>query len=326
MQEAKRSHVIRMAHVLTLAAVLGLAGPAAWGQAIRTWVSGTGDDTFPCSRTAPCKTFAGAMLKTAAGGEINVLDPGSFGAVSITKSITIDGTPFLSGVLASNTTGVTVNAADTDVVILRNLDINGASTTLPGLRGIRFLAGKALYVEGCRIYGFNGNPGRGIDFAPTVASGGVAQLFVTNSDIRENLTVTTGGGIVLTPGAGISVKAVLDNVRIERNNVGLQANPGSAVSARHTTSVANRLDGFNATGNGIAATIFLENCTSSFNGGNGMLATGVAAVIRMTESSITGNALQGIATAASGQVLSFGTNNNDGNTGADGTPTPVAQQ
>jgi hypothetical protein len=325
MQE-KNSFIRRITPVLTFAAMMGLAGSAAWGQATRTWVSGVGDDVNPCSRTAPCKTFAGAISKTAAGGEINVLDPGAFGTVTITKSLTIDGTPFLAGVLASSTTGVTINALGTDVVILRNLDINGAPPNLPGLRGIRFIAGKALYVENCRIYGFNGNPGRGIDFAPSVASGNVAQLFVTNSDIRENLTATTGGGIVLTPAVGISVKAVLDNVRIERNNVGLQANPGSAVIARHTTSVANRLDGFNATGNGTATTIFLDNCTSAFNGDNGLEATGVNAVIRMTQCSITGNGLQGINVAGGGQILSFGTNNNDGNTGLAGVPTPPPQQ
>jgi hypothetical protein len=322
MHEAEKSPFVRTTPVIALAVALGLAGPAVWGQT-RTWVSGVGNDANPCSRTAPCKTFSGAITKTAAGGEINVLDPGAFGTVTITKSITIDGTPLLSGVLAASTTGITVNAATTDVVILRNLDINSAAT---GLRGIRFLVGKALYVEDCRIYGFNGNPGRGIDFAPTAASGNVAQLFVKNSDIRENLTVTTGGGIVLTPAVGISVKAVLNNVNIERNNVGLQANPGSAVTARHTTSVANRLDGFNATGNGTASTIFLDNCTSAFNGSNGMQATGAASIIRMTQCSITGNGLQGVTSAAGGQVLSFGTNNNDGNTGLAGVPTPVAQQ
>jgi hypothetical protein len=321
-----RKSFLRIIPVLTLAAAMSLAGTAVWAQATRTWVSGVGDDINPCSRTAPCKTFAGAISKTAAGGEINVLDSGAFGAVTINKSLTIDGTPFLSGVLASSTTGIIVNATSTDVVILRNLDINGGTAALPGLRGIRFLVGKALYVEDCRIYGFNGNPGRGIDFAPTAASGNVAQLFVKNSDIRENLTVTTGGGIVLTPGVGISVKAELDNVSIVRNNVGLQANPGSAVVARHTTSLANRLDGFNATGNGTASTIFLDNCTSAFNGDNGLQATGAGSVIRMTQCSITGNGLQGVTSAAGGQILSFGTNNNDGNTGLAGVPTPVGQQ
>src|SRR6266576_2121330 len=78
-------------------------------QATRTWVSGVGDDANPCSRTAPCKTFAGAISKTAAGGEISVLDPGGFGAVTITKSITIDGTGNLGGILAAGTTGIRID-------------------------------------------------------------------------------------------------------------------------------------------------------------------------------------------------------------------------
>src|SRR3712207_2348146 len=71
-------------------AVIALVIPAsASAQATRTWVSGVGDDANPCSRTAPCKTFAGAISKTANGGEINCLDPGGFGGVTITKSLTI---------------------------------------------------------------------------------------------------------------------------------------------------------------------------------------------------------------------------------------------
>src|SRR5438093_8689825 len=93
----------------------------AQAQATRTWVSGVGDDVNPCSRTAPCKTFAGAISKTAAHGEIDVLDPGGFGAVTITKSITIDATPFAGGILAALTNGVNVNAGAGDVVTLRGL-------------------------------------------------------------------------------------------------------------------------------------------------------------------------------------------------------------
>src|SRR5437773_11232373 len=107
-------------------------------QASRTWVSGVGDDANPCSRTAPCRTFAGAISKTAAGGEINALDPGGFGAVTITKSIIIDGGNMLAGVLVSGTNGIVVSAAPTDRVVLRGLDINGIGT---GLNGIRFLGG-----------------------------------------------------------------------------------------------------------------------------------------------------------------------------------------
>jgi len=44
----------------------------AHAQAVRTWVSGTGDDANPCSITSPCRTFAGAISKTQAGGVISV--------------------------------------------------------------------------------------------------------------------------------------------------------------------------------------------------------------------------------------------------------------
>ena len=109
----------------------------ATAQATRTWVSGVGDDVNPCSRTAPCKTFAGAISKTAARGEINCIDPGGFGAVTITKSITIDCVGVLAGVLVSGANGIIVNALSTDTVILRNLDINGIGA---GLNGIRVLS------------------------------------------------------------------------------------------------------------------------------------------------------------------------------------------
>src|SRR6476661_3964160 len=90
----------------------------AQAQATRTWVSGVGDDANPCSRTAPCKTFAGAISKTATGGEISVLDPGGFGAVTITKAITINGDGTLAGILASGTNGINVAATATDKVII----------------------------------------------------------------------------------------------------------------------------------------------------------------------------------------------------------------
>src|ERR1700755_3437197 len=101
----------------TFSALVLAAASAAYAQAPRTWVSGVGDDANPCSRTAPCKTFAGAISKTAAGGEISVLDPGGFGAVTITKSITING----DGTLASITTGagtsaIIINAGANDTI------------------------------------------------------------------------------------------------------------------------------------------------------------------------------------------------------------------
>src|SRR6478672_1464327 len=125
----------------------------AHAQASRTWVSGVGDDANPCSRTAPCKTFAGAISKTAAGGEIDALDPGGYGVVTITKSITIDGgSGVVASILSTNTNAIVIAAGSGDSVVLCNLQINGAGTPANvDTRGIKFLSGLRLVVEDCAI-------------------------------------------------------------------------------------------------------------------------------------------------------------------------------
>jgi len=153
---------------LILAAVV-CSTRVANAQATRTWVSGVGDDANPCSRTAPCKTFAGAISKTAPGGEIDALDPGGFGALTITKSITLDGGGGQVGsVLVAGTNGIVVAAATNDVVIIRNMRLNGllgngSGSGNAGINGIRFLTGAALHIENCYTFGFNTN---GIDIEP----------------------------------------------------------------------------------------------------------------------------------------------------------------
>src|SRR5262249_29465993 len=135
---------------LITVAWLAVGTSTANAQASRTWVSGVGDDANPCSRTAPCKTFAGAISKTAAGGEIDALDPGGFGAVTITKAITIDGGGGqVASILVSGTNAIVVQAGPSDVVTLRNLRINGIGT---GLSGIRFLSGAAINIQNCYIF------------------------------------------------------------------------------------------------------------------------------------------------------------------------------
>src|SRR3954447_10810988 len=153
--------------LLLLSVAVLMVASIANAQATRTWVSGVGDDANPCSRTAPCKTFAGAISKTATGGEINVLDPGGFGGVTITKSITITSEGFEAGVLVSGTNAIIVNAGSTSVVVLRGLDIEGLGTGLDGIRVIGGLA--ALHVEKCTINAFRGVNGSGINIATTVA-------------------------------------------------------------------------------------------------------------------------------------------------------------
>src|SRR3977135_121041 len=182
----------------TIAITAGFA-TAAHAQATRTWVSGVGDDANPCSRTAPCKTFAGAISKTATGGEISVLDPGGFGAVTITRSSPLNGTGTLAGILASLVNGIIVNGAGTSTVILRDISINGATN---GLNGIRFLAGATLMVDHCWIYGFTQN---GID----VAVGAVSNLKVINT-VFENI----GQDGMHLNSTGGQVNAMINNTEI----------------------------------------------------------------------------------------------------------------
>src|SRR5690242_13431739 len=134
------------ASVLGVALMLIASAGSANAQATRTWVSGVGDDANPCSRTAPCKTFAGAISKTAPAGEINCLDPGGFGAVTITKSITIRCDMVEAGVLVSGTNGIVIAAAATDRVVLEGLDIEGLGT---GLDGVKVLSGAVVEIIRC---------------------------------------------------------------------------------------------------------------------------------------------------------------------------------
>ena len=197
-----KSNVCRR-FILTAFLVAGFS-TVTFGQATRTWVSGVGNDANPCSRTAPCKTFAGAISKTAAGGEISVLDPGGFGGVTIGQGVTINGTGTLAGILNSvGTNGIVVNAPATATVIIRDVSINGAGT---GANGIRYLAGKTLMVDHCWIYGQNNAAtSRGID----VALGAAGTLKVINSVI-ENVNED---GIHINTSVGIVV-AVIDNTSI----------------------------------------------------------------------------------------------------------------
>src|SRR6201996_3059277 len=133
---------------------MALFAAPANAQATRTWVSGVGDDANPCSRTAPCKTFAGTIVKTAASGEINCLDPGGFGAVTITKSITISCKGVTAGVLVAGGNGITVNVPAGSFVQLKGLDIDGLAPTQTSLSGIAMVNGGTLAIEDCEIYGF----------------------------------------------------------------------------------------------------------------------------------------------------------------------------
>jgi hypothetical protein len=299
---------------MAVAVLLGAASGAE-AQATRTWVSGVGDDANPCSRTAPCKTFAGAISKTAAGGEINVLDPGGFGGVTITKSITILSEGNIAGVLVSGTNAIIVNAGVNDVVTLRGLDINGLGT---GLNGVRFLAGAALHVEDCQIYGFTQN---GIDFNPS----GVSHLFVSDTVIRNN-NGAASNAILVHPLAAGSALVSLDRVHIHRNRVGLRAEDRSKVTVRDSIASTNTNNGFIAFSTAQAVEINLENTVATNSAaGNGVRAAGTnLAVVRLSNTMITDNSI-GISVANGASVISFGNNRIAGNT-TDGAPTSTPGQ
>src|SRR5436853_2379827 len=175
----------RLAKFVPAIALVALAVPsAAFGQATRTWVSGVGDDANPCSRTAPCKTLAGAISKTANGGEINCIDPGGFGAVTITKSMTIKCRYTEGGVLVSGTNAIIVNAANADKVTLDGLDINGLRLPSTGLSlsGVKVLNASRVNILHSEIDGFQA----GVTVAPTPATANVTRVSVTDTHIHEN--------------------------------------------------------------------------------------------------------------------------------------------
>ena len=321
---------MRISTVLVLVGAICLplmhAAPAQ-AQATQTWVSGVGSDANPCSRTAPCKTFAGAIAKTATGGEINCLDPGAFGGLTITNSIAIICQAGTASVQVSGTNGITVNTSAGAIVKLQGLDIEGIGT---GLIGISFTGAGTLHIEDCVIRGFNAGSGFGIGFTPT----GVGKLFVSDSYISDNGTV--GGastGIEIKPGTGGSATVVLN--RVESNNntgAGFRAD-GSGASSSPAIYATIVYSGFSGNVNsGIAATtagsnavyVVVNYSTSSNNGSNGLAAQATAATIEVGSSTVSGNTT-GINTSGGGQALSTGNNPVGGNIspGAISGPAPV---
>ena len=287
-------------------------------QATRTWVSGVGDDVNPCSRTAPCKTFAGAISKTAAGGEINCIDQGAYGAVTITKAITLECVGVTGGVLASSTNGIIINAGINDNVVLRGLDINGAPSGSPGLNGIRVLAAGSLVVDDCTIRNFKAAApnGRGI----MIATGNTFTFVVSNSRIYNNGAGSTGAGLQVFQTAG-GVNGVIDKVVFAENAFGISLNGSTNTVGTNVTVRDSSISNSDQVGiivsTGATNTSVMAINSSISNNVVGLSTSGAGAAIRIGSSTIFGNT-----TGISGTVLSYGNNQLNGN-GTDGTLTPV---
>lgn len=293
--------------VLKLLALVTLGTTMMYAQASRTWVSGVGDDANPCSRTAPCKTFAGAISKTAAGGEIDALDPGGFGAVTITKAITIDGGGGqVASVLVSGTNGIVVQAGASDVVILRNLRINGIGT---GINGIRFLSGKALSVENCWIFGFTTN---GIDVA-LGADGSMVSV--------QDTTITNvgGDGIRATTTVG-RVEVSVENTRVDlAAGVGVHASNHARIMMNNSVAERSGTGGLAESANNDAQ-LAVTNCRIVHNT-TGLLSGPGASGVVVANSDVAFNSGTAMTITGGGFMTSFGTNrlHNNGSNGTFGT-------
>jgi hypothetical protein len=276
-------------------------------QATRTWVSGVGNDANPCSRTAPCRTFSGAFINTAINGEISVIDPGSYGTLTISKSISIDGTGGFAGTLASGTIGMTVNitdAADTKKTArLRGLSFNGSGGSLgpnTGTRGIRVLSANAVHVEDCLIDAFSLD---GIEVVVGVAM--TTELHVRNTVIRNcvsdgvSLTNSIAGGLVL---------ATFDNTQLSNNGTGLNVSSRSRASLRNCTISTNANNGITLGGTADVEAKIVE-CTITYNPSGVLVNLGTA---RVAQSLITGgtNGLNNVG----GLLESYQNNQLNGNT------------
>jgi hypothetical protein len=291
------------------------SAPAA-AQATRTWISGVGDDVNPCSRTAPCKTFQGAISKTASGGEINCLDPGGFGGVTITKSISIvcDNNP-VSGVLVASTNGIIVNGAGV-IVLISGLDIEGLGQTgSPGINGIAVVNAASVTVRKTKIRGFRN--GYGISFTPiSNANLVIDEVQISESGMTGNVST---GGVLVQPNGLFTVQATITNSRVTNNaswgiRLDTTVTPGSVVNATITgvTTNGNGQGGiFAKAGSGtVSATV--NDSTSSFNTMWGLVANATGATMRVNNSVITNNAT-GIALVNSATISSYGNNVLDAN-------------
>jgi hypothetical protein len=270
----------------------------------RTYVSAQGNDANPCLVTSPCRTFQAALALTNAGGEIFVLNSANYGAVTITKAVTITSEGAVAGVLATTGVGITIIAGASDVINLRGLDVDGGKT---GATGIQFSSGAALNIQRSVIRGFTGS---GINFAPT----GASSLFVSDTMVSNNQS----NGILVSGGPS-AVKGALTRITATGNGVGFFASGASV-----TMTVADAVASNNTYGIGAnAAAVMVRNSAVSSNSVG--IAADQNAIVRVGQSTVTANAT-GWQASNGGQTQSYGNNNVSGNTNDGTISTTVALQ
>jgi hypothetical protein len=329
-----KSAILLNAAAITLGALLHAGAAGATSPTLaRTWVSGaTGDDTNPCTRAAPCKTFQAAHDATIAGGEVDILDGGEFGLLTITKAITIanDGAGTAAITPNSGNDGVDVVTGASDVVVLRGVTINGINAGA-GEVGIQVAGGGSLLVDHCEIRGFQAGGGTtGIFFSHQFNSNGKlvmkdSVLSNNGSSATANLWIRPNGGgtstvilervqILNSIGNGIRADASFNAVDIELHDVIVDAATGTGIVA------------LTATSGGPTVKLLADNVTSSHNVGYGVRAVGGTASVYLRGSMIENNGV-GLGVSSGGQIFSYGDNSLANNTGGNGvTPTMAASE
>lgn len=295
------------------AAVLAgaLFSTAASAQSTRTWVSGVGDDNNPCSRTAPCKTFTGALALTLPGGEVNCLDAGGFGVATITQSVSIICDNVEAGVLASGTDAIVVAAGPSDTVSISGLDIQGSSSAL---NGIKFTSGGSLRIANTRVRGFT-SANYGINLSSTTP---LSQVFLDNVTVTNNGTGPTGGGILVSPASNTSTTFAMTRSNVQNNGtVGLRFDTGGKTGAGIYATVDDSIFTSDAIGmwirspsNGNVASVTATNSIFSRNGYGVLISTANPAYFGGNTISDNTNGLFHNGTSTS---ISFGTNKLGGN-------------
>ncbi|CAN5493054.1 right-handed parallel beta-helix repeat-containing protein [soil metagenome] len=313
---------IRYILLILAGSLAGVAtsAPAA-AQATRTYVSGFGDDSLPCTRLAPCRTFFGAMIRTATGGEIDCIDAAGFGPLTITRSMTIacDVTVGQGGVFALANNAITINIPATSYVTLSGLLINGLgnSASPAMLNGVSIVQGGVVTIRNSTITGFTA--GFGINFTPTAT----AQLMLDDVAVTGNGNAATAltGGLFVKPAAGVTATVRVAGGRFRNNaNTALRLDTVGTVGA----TINATLDGSSLSANTIGVLakapsgtgtirLMVLRSTIDQNLSYGLIASGTGTTIRVGGSGITNNGT-GVFPTGFGTLLSYGTNQLDGNT------------
>jgi hypothetical protein len=325
----REGRIMRRSYFVLAGLIVILALPA-YAQPVRTFVSTTGLDANPCSKASPCRNFGAALAAVASGGEVVVLDSGGYGPVTIDKAVSLIATPFHAAIAPTSGSAVTIVAAIEDVVILRNLYLNGQGAGT----GIQFDIGAALHVEGCTINGFSDF---GIAFVPKDRT---ARLFVRDSFIRNTGTSRSGLGrgiqVATASPEPSSVDASIDRTRVDRSgSTGIRGEEYARIAVRDSVITNSGIEGLlltvgdneilqarlavdhsvisgNATGVravslfGGPCHVYLSRTTMAHNG-LGIEANGGGVNIKVSDSSVIQNNT-GLSAVSSGALESRGNN------------------